>query len=394
MKLALVGISSSGRTTLFNSLTGRDAATAGYAAADAGPNLAVITVPDRRIDELVKIFKPRKRTHARVEYMDYVGLTKGDPIQNRKVYDFIKDADALVYVLRGFEDEDVTHPFGGIDPVRDFETLETELILFDLGLAEKRLQTMEESRRKGWPPKPEEEAALRKCREALEREMPLRWLELDETEMRSVRDLSFVSRMPVLAVINVSEVDVNSARSASWRDAIAERVARFTNAPAAPIILSGKIEMEIARLAPADAADFLRDLGVEIPARERMIEESYGLLGLISFLTVGVDEVRAWTIRRGCRPARRPGRYTPISSRASSGPRSSRTTTSSGREASPPRAPRGSSGSRGRRTSSATGTSSTSDSTSDSLRRIPPFFLRAAPARALTRARNPRGSAA
>jgi len=303
MKLALVGISSSGRTTLFNSLTGCDAATNGYAAADAEPNIAVVTVPDRRIDELVKIFKPRKRTHARVEYVDYLGLTKGDPVQNRKVYDFIKDADALVYVLRGFEDDDVTHPFGGVDPVRDFATLETELILFDLGLAEKRLQTMEESRSKGWPPKPEEEAALRKCREALEREMPLRYLELDEIEMRSVRDLSFVSRMPVLTVINVSEADVKSSRSASWRDAIRERAERFTSDPAAPIILSGKIEMEIARLAPADAADFLRDLGVGMSARERMIEESYSLLGLISFLTVGEDEVRAWTIRRGL-PAR------------------------------------------------------------------------------------------
>jgi hypothetical protein len=299
MKLALVGISNSGRTTLFNSLTGHDAATTSYAAVDAEPNVAVIKVPDRRIDELVKMFKPKKNTHARVEYMDYLGLTKGDAVQNRKVIDFIKDSDALVYVLRGFEDEHVAHPFGAVDPIRDFDTLESELILLDLDLAEKRLRTMEESSRKGWPPKPEDRAALLKCKEALEKEMPLRHLKLDETEERAVRDLNFISRLPVMVVINVSESDLESERSSSWREAIRKQAGRFTESPAAPIVLSGKIEMEIAHLAPEDAAEFLKDLGVGVSARERMIKESYNTLGLISFLTVGEDEVRAWTIRQG-----------------------------------------------------------------------------------------------
>ena len=299
MKLALVGISNSGRTTLFNSLTGHAAATTSYAAVEAGPNVAVIKVPDRRIDELVKIFKPRKNTHARVEYMDYLGLTKGDAVQNRKVIDFIKDSDALVYVLRGFDDEHVAHPLGDIDPIRDFETLETELLLFDLDLAEKRLRTMEESSRRGWPPKEEEKAAILKCKEALEKEIPLRCLEFDETEERALRDLNFVSRLPVMVVINVSESDLKSVQSSSWREAIRKKAGRFTGNPVTPIVLSGKIEMEIAHLAPEDAADFLKDLGVGVSARERMIRESYDMLGLISFLTVGEDEVRAWTIRKG-----------------------------------------------------------------------------------------------
>jgi hypothetical protein len=256
-------------------------------------------VPDRRIDELRQIFNPKKHTYAKVEYMDYLGLTKGDAAQNRKVIDFIKDADALVYVLRGFDDERIEHPLGGVDPVRDFDTLEAELVLFDLDLAEKRLINMDESARKGHPPKKEERAAVLKCREALEREMPLRYLAFDETETRSLRHLEFISMLPVMTVINVGESDLESARSAAWRDAIRDKIARFASNPPAPIVLSGKIEMEIARLPAEDAADFLADLGVEIPARERMIRESYDLLGLISFLTVGEDEVRAWTVPKG-----------------------------------------------------------------------------------------------
>lgn len=299
MKLALVGISNSGRTTLFNSLTGHDAATTSYAGSDAEPNVAVINVPDRRIDELVKIFKPKKSTYARVEYTDYLGLTKGDAVQNGKVIDFLKHADALVYVLRGFHDENIAHPLGGVDPVRDFETLETELVILDLDLAEKRLVHMEESARKGLPLNKEERSALIKCRDVLEEGMPLRYLELDETEGRAVRHLNLISRLPVMVVINVSESGLRSAESSSWQEAIRQKTARFTGNAVDPIVLSGKIEMEIARLQPDEAADFLKDLGVEVAARERMIKESYDMLGLVSFLTVGEDEVRAWTIRKG-----------------------------------------------------------------------------------------------
>jgi ribosome-binding ATPase YchF (GTP1/OBG family) len=129
--------------------------------------------------------------------------------------------------------------------------------------------------------------------------MPLRYLELDETEGRAVRHLNLISRLPVMVVINVSESGLRSAESSSWQEAIRQKTARFTGNAADPIVLSGKIEMEIARLHPDEAADFLKDLGVEVAARERMIKESYDMLGLVSFLTVGEDEVRAWTIRKG-----------------------------------------------------------------------------------------------
>lgn len=299
MKLALVGISNSGRTTLFNSLTGLGAATTFHASVDAEPNVAVVKVPDRRIDELAKIFEPKKTTYATVEYMDYLGLTRGDTAQNAKLIDFIKQADALVYVLRGFEDDRVAHPLGEVDPVRDFELLGTELLLLDLDLAEKRLLHMEESSRRGRPPDREEKAAVLKCRDALEQEKPLRYVEFDVTEQRALRHLHLISRLPVLVVINVGEEDLQSPRSSTWREAIRERIARFSKDPLPPVVLSGKIEMEIARLSREDAAQFLKDLGVEVSARRRMIDESYEMLGLISFLTVGEDEVRAWTIRKG-----------------------------------------------------------------------------------------------
>jgi len=299
MKLALVGISNSGRTTLFNGLTGLGAATTFHASVDAEPNVAVVKVPDRRIDELAKIFKPKKTKYATVEYMDYLGLTRGDTAQTAKLIDFIKHADALVYVLRGFEDERVPHPLGDIDPVRDFETLETELLVFDLDLVEKRLVHMEESSRRGKPPGKEEKTAVLKCRDALERETPLRDVEFSDTERRVLRHLNLISRLPVLAVINVGESDLESPRSSAWCEAIRTKIARFSKNPLPPVVLSGKIEMEIAHLPHEEAAHFLKDLGVEISARERMIEESYEMLGLISFLTVGEDEVRAWTIRKG-----------------------------------------------------------------------------------------------
>jgi GTP-binding protein YchF len=231
--------------------------------------------------------------------MDYLGLTRGDAAQNARVIDFIKHADALVYVLRGFDDERVVHPLGGVDPVRDFDALEGELMIFDLDLLEKRLLHMEESARRGKPASADERAAVLACLSALEKETPLRGAALDDPQLRALRHLNLISMLPVLPVINVGETDLDGARSALWRQALRERMSRAGGGHIDPIVLSGKIEMEISRLSRSDAAHFLKDLGLEIAARERMIDESYEMLGLISFITVGEDEVRAWTIRKG-----------------------------------------------------------------------------------------------
>jgi len=309
MKLSITGLANSGRTTLFNALTGLHLDTPIYASTTGEPHVGVVKVPDSRVDELAKIFRPRKTTYATVEYVDYLGLTRGDAAQNRKVFDHIKDADALVHVIRAFEDEAVVHPLGSVDPVRDFETVETELIFADLDLIEKRLTRMEESRQKGKKPDEREKQILEKCRQHLESEIPLRHVEFSPEELRALRHLQFVSILPLIAVINVSEGDIGGGSAEKWLNGIKEKASKYPNQEGlVTILLSGKIEMEIAQLSPEEAVDFLRDLGVKEPARDRLIHESYRLLGLISFLTTGEDEVRAWTIERGTDAQRAAGK--------------------------------------------------------------------------------------
>lgn len=300
MKLALIGLANSGKTTVFNALTGLDIETTLYPTTSADPNIGVVKVPDRRVDQLSRIFKPKKTTYATVEYIDFIGLTKGDQAQNGKVFELIKDADALVHVIRGFKDDSVAHPLEGIDPLRDFDTGETELIFSDLELIEKRLERMEDGRKRGKKPDEAEKRVLIKCKEMLEKEIPLRYVSFDYEELKAVRHLQFISTLPIVVVINVSEEVLNGPETGTWRSEFDKKFSRYAESGVvSAVFLSGKIEMEIAQLSPEEADEFLKDLGIEEPAKERLIKESYRLLGLISFLTVGEDEVRAWTVREG-----------------------------------------------------------------------------------------------
>ena len=303
MKLAIIGLSNSGKTTVFNALTGQNLETTLYATVSGEPHLGVVKVPDSRIDKLAGIYKPKKITHATVEYIDYIGLTKGDVEQNRKVFDLIKDADAIVHVVRAFEDDTVSHPLTGVDALRDIETVELELVFGDLEFVEKRLARMEDGARRGKKPDEKEKKLLLKCREALEKEIPLRNVVFDEEEERAMRPLQFVSTKPEVVVINVGEHDLGSEKAAGIqkevegyfnKDKATSRITRH-----ASLSLCGKIEMEIAQLSPEEARAFLDDLGIQEPALNKLIHVSYDLLGLISFLTVGEDEVRAWTITKG-----------------------------------------------------------------------------------------------
>ncbi len=300
MKLALTGLANSGKTTLFNALTGLNIETPLYATSSGDPHVGVVKVPDTRVDELSNIYAPKKTTYATVEYVDYLGLTKGDSAQNKKVFDLMKDADALVHVIRSFEDDTVVHPLGSVDPVRDFASVESELIFFDLELIEKRFERMESGRKTGKKPDDREKKVLEKCRGVLEEEIPLRHAVFDEEERKAIRHLQFISTLPMIVVVNVAEGDLDSDRARKWLSGVDEITSKYPDKEAlTTVLLSGKIEMEIAQLSPEEAADFLRDLGVEEPAKDRVIHASYRLLGLISFLTVGDDEVRAWTIRKG-----------------------------------------------------------------------------------------------
>jgi GTP-binding protein YchF len=225
--------------------------------------------------------------------------------QNRKVFDLIKDADAIVHVVRGFEDESVMHPLESVNPRRDAETLELEMIFGDLDLVDKRLKRMEEGLKRGKKPDETEKKILLKCQELLEKEKPLRDIEFNEEDQKSMRHLQFMSIKPEVVALNVSEADLNSQKTEVL---MAELKEYYHGKKVNLLNLCGKIEMEIAQLSAEEARVFLDDLGIEEPALNRLIHVSYDLLGLISFLTCGEDEVRAWTINKGMNAQKAAGR--------------------------------------------------------------------------------------
>ena len=305
MKTAIIGLANSGKTTVFNALTGLNLEVTSYPSVSSETFVGVVKVPDARITRLTEIYKPKKSTQATVEYIDFIGLTKGDMDQNRKVFDLIKDADALVHVVRGFADETVSHPMGSVDPRKDAETIELEMIIGDLELVEKRLDRMEEGAKRGKKPDEIEHKLLQKCKDALENETALRDVDFTDEEQKAMRSLQFMSIKPQLVVINVSDEDINSEKT---KAAVESINGYFSGRFVKVISLSGKIEMEITRFSHDEAKAFLEDLGIEEPALNKLIDLSYDLLGLISFLTSGEDEVRAWTIKNGTDAQRAAGK--------------------------------------------------------------------------------------
>jgi len=298
MKIAITGLVNSGKTTVFNALTGIGVETTAYATTSGEPHMGVVKVPDARVEKLAGIFKPKKKTPSTVQYIDYLGITKGAQKQNRKVFELLKDSDALVHVVRGFADEAVVHPLERVDPLNDIRTFETELILGDMELVERRGKGIEQNKKKGNKPvNPEEEKVLKKCNKTLEDEKPLRLLELTENELKAVRHLQFMSIKPMIVVLNVEENDLSSEKTTSL---IKEIEASYGEGASATVLaMCGKVEMEIAELEPEERELFLEDLGIKEPALDRLIRVSYEHVGLISFFTVGEDEVKAWSITRG-----------------------------------------------------------------------------------------------
>jgi len=297
MKIGIIGLSNSGKTTVFNALTHQSLETTIYPTTSGDPAIGVVKVPDARLDKLSGIIKPKKTTHASVEYIDYIGLTKGDATQNRKVFDLIKDVDAIVHVARAFEDDTVAHPMNSVNPLRDVETVELDLIFGDLELVEKRLRRMEEASKKGKKPDESEKRLLLKCRDALEKEISLRDIDFNEEEQKAIKHLQFISIKPEVIVFNIGENDLNTEKPRNLQNA-AERFFKDKHKNLS-LSLCGKIEMEIAGLSPEDATLFLVDLGIKEPALNRLIHVCYDVLGLISFFTYVGNEVKAWTIPKG-----------------------------------------------------------------------------------------------
>lgn len=292
MKIAIIGLSNSGKTTVFNALTGLDTETTIYPTISGKPHLGVVKVPDPEIDRLSEIYRPKKTTCATIEYIDYIGLTKGDLKQNRKVFDLIKDVEAIVQVVRAFYDESVMNPMEGINPVRDIETVELELIFGDLELVEKRLERMEDGKKRGKKPDETEKKLLLKCRDFLMKETALRNVEFTEEEMKAMRPLQFLSTIPKVIVLNTGERDGDTEYAKTLESSLLNRY------PTANVLtLCGQIEMDIAQFPEDEKEPFLNELGIAEPASNRLIQTCYQVLGLVSFITVGEDEVRAWTIR-------------------------------------------------------------------------------------------------
>jgi ribosome-binding ATPase len=292
MKIAIIGLPNSGKTTVFNALTGLHKETTIYPTISGEPCIGVVEVPDPEIDRLSEIYRPKKTTYATIEYIDYIGLTKGELKQNTKVFDLIKDVDAVAHVVRAFYDESVVHPLESINPVRDIETVELELIFGDLELIEKRLERMEEGKKRGKRSDETERRLLEKCRDFLIKETPLRNVEFTRDEMKAMRPLQFLSTIPKIIVLNTGERDTDSEYAKTLESSLLNRY------PSANVLtLCGKIEMDISQFPEYEKDSFFRELGIEEPASNRLIRACYQILGLISFITVGEDEVRAWTIK-------------------------------------------------------------------------------------------------
>jgi GTP-binding protein YchF len=302
LRAALIGFGSSGKSTLFQLMTSIREPVKSHGKGEAA--IGVSRVPDERLDRLTAMYNPRKRVPATVEFSDMAAPMRAGAVQALVDVAVYKNADALVHVLRAFRDPSVPHPSGSVDPARDAQAMEDELILADLGVAERRLERLEKDLKKVRTPELERERdVLALCRAALEEGRPLRAVELTGEDEKRLRGFQFLSAKPLLIVINLDErhlADLGPGATSTARAAEATALTPFlTHASTAAVAVCARIELEIAQLDKADAAAFLADLGLSESGLDRVIRASYDLLGYISFFTVGEDECRAWSIPRG-----------------------------------------------------------------------------------------------
>jgi GTP-binding protein YchF len=292
---ALIGFPSSGKTTLFQLMT--SAREAPRSKGDV--NIGISKVPDERLDRLTALYNPRKRVPATVEFTDLVAPARTGAHALVDVAGY-KNADALVHVVRAFRDEAIAHPSGSVDPARDAQAMEDELILADLGVAERRLERIDKDLKKGRSAELEKERELvHRCKAALEEGRPLRALDLAPADRKLLRGFQFLSAKPLLLVINLDEADLADVGASTERAAAQTGLSSFlAHAATRAVALCAKIELGIAQLEGDDATAFLADLGLSESGLSRVIRTSYDLLGYMSFFTVGEDECRAWSIAR------------------------------------------------------------------------------------------------
>ena len=307
MKLGIVGLPNVGKSTLFNSITKAGAECANYPFCTIEPNVGVVPVPDERLDALAKMYNPEKITHAVIEFVDIAGLvkgaSKGEGLGN-KFLSHIRETDAICEVVRCFNDSNIVHVDGSIDPVRDIETINLELIFADIETVNKRLDKARKNL-KASKSYQEEVDLLERIKENLENGISARALEFNEDEQKLVKDMFLLTTKPILYIANISEEQMENVDN----DPLVLKVKEYASKENAEVIpLCVKIEEELSGLDDNDKKEMLDALGLDESGLDKVIKKSYDLLGLMSFLTAGEPEVRAWTIKKGTKAPQAAGK--------------------------------------------------------------------------------------
>ncbi|MFB0519113.1 MAG: redox-regulated ATPase YchF [Acidobacteriota bacterium] len=296
MKMGILGFPKVGKTTLFNLLTSSQVVTTKYTSGLVEPNVGIINVPDQRLEKLTELFQPKRTIPAQIEYVDIMGAAGGE-LRKSAYLASLRLSDALTHMVRAYEDKEIIHSEGEIEPQRDVARMDAELILADLMVLEGRLESLEQTMKKVKSKEDEQEhALLLRCKEALEKEKPLREVEFSPEEEKMLRGFGFLSEKPLLIVVNLGEEDLAHYDDYLEHFGLQEWAGkrRVALCPA-----SGKLEMELSQLEDEERGEFMKEMGVKELSTERIIRTSYRLLELVSFFTYAGEEVKAWTIKQG-----------------------------------------------------------------------------------------------
>ena len=307
MKIGIVGLPNVGKSTMFNSITKAGAECANYPFCTIEPNVGVVAVPDERIDKLAEMYKPQKVTKAVVEFVDIAGLvkgaSKGEGLGN-KFLSHIREVDAICQVVRCFEDSNVIHVDGSVNPLRDIETINLELIFADMETLEKRLEKAKKNLKADKKYQVEIDL-IEKIKVNLEKGIPARAIEFNEDEQEMLKEMFLLTAKPIIYIANISEEQIQNSENEQMVNQVKEYASKEN---AEVITLCVKIEEELSGLGEQDKKEMLEVLGLEESGLDKLIKKSYDLLGLMSFLTAGEPEVRAWTIKKGTKAPKAAGK--------------------------------------------------------------------------------------